>query len=124
MSIVSKMLKQVAVYWPLTGTGNDGQPEWGSPVQLRVRWEDHTTEQATQQGEVQDGATSVYVCALDGTVSFGGGDVVIGGFLMLGELSSTLNPNPRANGARKITAVEKTPDFKARHWVRHVTLGH
>lgn len=42
MRLLTKMLRQKAVYWPLTSIGIDnyGQPIPSIPVEISVRWED------------------------------------------------------------------------------------
>lgn len=38
------MLKQKAVYWPPGLPGDDGQPTYEEPVEVRCRWDDIATE--------------------------------------------------------------------------------
>jgi hypothetical protein len=40
MSIISRMRKQDAVYWPRTGTDRFGKPVLGEPIAVKCRWEE------------------------------------------------------------------------------------
>lgn len=40
LSILDKMLAQVAVYWPPAGSGGGGQQGYGTAVEVFCRWED------------------------------------------------------------------------------------
>ena len=121
MSIITRMLKQTAVYWPLAGANsggddfdNYGQPQVTTPVEVACRWEDKTEEFLDAQGHQQLSRAVVYVDA----------DLDVGGILMLGDLDDITNPdNIKENeGAWEIRRFEKTPNFKATEFLRKAIL--
>lgn len=114
MSIITKMLKQEAIYWPPVSADNYGQPTFGSPVEIACRWEDVQKEILTPEGEEIISSTTVYVDR----------DVEIGGALLLGTLSSSVNEGaPLENeGSRVIRQFDKLPTFKATEFLRTVYL--
>jgi hypothetical protein len=114
MGIITKMLKQTAVYWEKTGVDDYGQPTWAAPIEIRCRWEDRTEEFVSPEGTREASMAVVYV----------GQDVVVGGVLMLGLLGSSVDENdPKANlGAWEIRSFSKLPDLKAKQFLRTVML--
>lgn len=114
MSLITRMLKQTAVYWALAGTDDNGQPTYENPVEISCRWEDVTMEFLDAFGETQMSQARVYVSQ----------DVTIGGVLLLGELSSSVDQDdPKANaGAWEIRRFAKEPNFKATEFLRTVML--
>lgn len=111
-SIITKVLKQDAVYWPTKSNGpnSDGRDAYGAPIAVRVRWEDKTEEIILQDGVKTVSKAQVMISR----------DVVVGGILMLGTLASLRHPaRPLDNeGASRIIMFEKIPDFKARQFLR------
>lgn len=114
MSILKTMLKQRAVYWPPLAPDKHGGPTWGTPVELRVRWEDKVKRKVGPEGEV---------VVLDSTV-YTASDVEVGGMLMLGVLDSTVvTDDPRANAhVGEILSFEKVPNLKAKEFLRTALL--
>ena len=116
MSIITKMLKQVAVYWPLQSTPYDqyGQPQWNLPVEISCRWEDTVEEFIAKDGTLQKSRSKVFVDR----------DVQLGGMLMLGELGSGVNEDdPKQNvGAYEIKSFAKVPNLKIKEFLRTVYL--
>jgi len=116
MRIIERMLKQKAVYWELSSLefDNYGQPIPTSPVEIDCRWEDVGEEFLDDAGTTQLSRAKVYVDR----------DVEIGGVLMLGELSSSVDEdNPKENeNAWEIRRFEKLPTLKATQFLRTVYL--
>jgi len=117
MSIITRVLKQTAIYWAPDSVDQYGQTTYLSPVELRCRWEDVMQEIITADGAKQVSKTKVMVNE----------DVVIGGVMMLGSLESGdsgesggLNEeDPKANeGAWEIINVGKIPNFRATEFLR------
>ena len=110
MRIITKMLKQKAVWWASTGFGNYGQPTVSTPVEIDVRWEDVGEEFLDKDGTIQLSRARVYVDR----------DVEIGGLLMLGELDSGVDEaTPKNNdGVWEIRRFEKLPTLKATQFLR------
>lgn len=113
MSIITRMRRQQAVYWALAGTDADGQPTWETPVQISVRWEDKAHEVGDKEGERQEPMGKVYVDR----------DVTIGGYLLKGPITSSLNSDPRAAGAYRIESFEQLPNLRATETLRTALLS-
>ena len=115
------MLKQTAVYWPLTsidsaGTDFDnyGQPTVTTPMEISVRWEDKAEEFLDSLGTRRLSNAVVYVSQ----------DVDVGGILMLGELTNIVDSvdikeNP---GAWEIRRFDKVPNIRATEFLRTAFL--
>jgi len=114
MRIITKMLKQTAVWWSLSGTDGYGQPTVGIPIEIKVRWEDVGEEFLDGDGTMQLSRAKVFVDR----------DVEVGGVLMLGKLDGSVDQaNPKANdGAWEIRRVEKLPTLNAKQFLRTVYL--
>jgi hypothetical protein len=114
VSIITKVLKQTAVYWAPDGTDEYGQPTVASPVELDVRWEDTVEGVVNEEGSTVLSKSKVMVSA----------DVAIGGMLWLGSLSDCPDPaNPKnLSGAYEIIAFEKIPNFRCTEFMRIARL--
>ena len=116
MRILTKMLKQTAVYWPLGSAGYDnyGQPIPATPIEIRCRWEDVNEEYISSSGTREVSRAKVFVDR----------DVDVGGVLMLGMLTDVDDVNnPKANeGAWEIKRFDKIPTLKADQFLRRVFL--
>lgn len=115
MSIITKMLKQTAVYWPPTGADEFGQPTWDEPEEIACRWEGVAEEFIDAVGDKQLSAAKVFV----------GQDVKIQGVLMLGELTDLESGGePKGNeGAWEILQFSKIPNLKNTEYLRIAYLG-
>ena len=78
MSVITKMRKQTAVYWPPGTVDAYGRPTQGTAVEISCRWEDAHEQFLDATGEEQTSNARVYVSQ----------DVILGGYLWLGELAS------------------------------------
>ena len=122
MSVITRTLKQICVYWALGSTesgGDDfddhGFPIWTDPVKIKCRWEDANEEFIAANGTKTSSKSKVYVES----------DVDVGGVLMLGELidvSSNLADVKENEGAHEIRRFDKTPNFKATEFLRMAWL--
>jgi len=121
MSIITRMLKQKAVYWPPgseeTG-GRDyddyGKPVYAQPVEIDCRWEDVNEEFVQASGERVAAQCVVYTDR----------DVRIRGVLMLGTLPDVLDSlNPKANpNAWEIRRFDKIPNLRNTEILRKAYL--
>jgi len=127
MSIITRMRKQNAIYWP-PGTADDfGRVAPGTLVELtlaggvnsRVRWEAQAKEFLDKDGTTQISRAVVYVPALPG-----GGEVAVGGFLWLGDrgdLDSETDPGAN-EGAWEVRRFDKLPNLKNTEYLRTAFL--
>ena len=112
MSLLTKALKQDAVYWGPAEDGYDdfGQPLRGAPVELKCRWEDTAEEFVDPEGRKLISIAKVLV----------GQDLVVGGVLMLGkkvDITDEVNPLLNIN-AKRIRQFVKIPTLKATAFLR------
>ena len=122
MSLITRMLKQTAVYWPLANVesaGGDafddyGQPLFTDPLEISVRWEDKAEEFLNAEGTRILSNAVVYVDQ----------DVVVGGVLMLGELTDITDADvPKENeNAWEIRRFDKLPNIKVTEFLRTAFL--
>ena len=110
MSLITRMRKQKAVYWPPGPADGNGQPTWGAPVELSCRWDDDAQQYLDAAGETRVSNAYVYVDR----------DLALGGLLRLGLLSATLYPaEPRLNDAvYEIRKLMRNPNLRATESLR------
>jgi len=109
----SRVMKQKAVWWDVDGIDANGQPTHALPVEIDVRWEEVAEEFINSDG---DRELSRALLVVDR-------DVQIKGMIMLGELSSVTEANPKdMEGAWEIRQWKKTPSFNGRKYHREVFL--
>ncbi len=118
MSIITRMLRQKAVYWALDSDDNFdnfGQPQYANPVEIKCRWVIKTVEFLGPQGTQELSNAVVYV----------GQDVKVGGVLMLGELTdidSSLTVPKQNEETYEIRRFEKLPNLRTTQFLRTVFL--
>ncbi len=121
MGIITRMLKQTCVWWPLASVdsggiakGTHGETLYSDPLEIDCRWEDKGEEFLNDKDEMQVSHAVVYVDR----------DVVKGGVLFLGELTDiTDEDNPLNNlNAWKIEKFEKLPNLRVTEYLRTVYL--
>lgn len=121
MSVITRMRRQMAVYWALASSeslGEDfddhGQPQWTDPVEIECRWDDVIEEFVDAQGTKRVSRSVVYVDR----------DVRVGEVLMLGSLSDVTEPaNVLENdGAWQVLRFDKMPNLKATEFLRTAYL--
>lgn len=121
MSLITRMLKQTAVYWALQGDESGskdhdafGRTQWTTPIEISCRWEDKNEKFVDESGEEQVSKAVVYVDQ----------DALLGGVLMLGELTDITDAVniKENNGAFEIRAFNKTPNLGATEFLRTAIL--
>jgi hypothetical protein len=121
MSLITRMLKQKAVYWGLQSSESGGVafdsygvPLLTSPVEINVRWEDTQEEFIDSKGTKRISSAKIFV----------GQDVSVGGILMLGELTDVVDEtHPKENPhAGEIRSFGKVPNLRVTEYVRTVYL--
>jgi len=114
MSLIVRMRRQNAVYWPFDSVDQFGKKAVGSPVQIKVRWEDVSEEFLDSNGEIQISRSKVYVDR----------DMEVGGILMLGTTVDITDPiDVKENdGAWEIRKFEKLPTLRATEFLRTAYL--
>ena len=114
MSLITRMRKQTAVYWPFDSVDAYGKKLMGSPVEIKCRWDGSIEEFLDSQGERQ----------LSKAVVFVDRDTPVGGILMLGTLSDiTDDTNIKENeGAWEIRRFDTTPNLEATEFLKRAYL--
>lgn len=121
MSLITRMQKQTAVYWPLASadSGGDDHDDYGQPVvtdpfEISCRWEYRVEEFIIADGTRHLSRAVVYVDR----------DVDVGGILMLGDLDDiTDDDTPKENdGAWEIMRFDKSPNIRVSEYLRTVYL--
>lgn len=119
-SILTRMLKQKAVYWgPPVDDGNGGF-DFPTPVEVNCRWENLEGTMMGGTSGIKGPTHDVF----DKSTVFVSQDVVVDGYLLLGDLESSmmgLDPTDIPE-AKKITGFQKVPNFKAREYLRIVNV--
>ena len=104
MSLITRCQKQTLVYWPPNGTTQSGQPIWGSPVNVKCRWDNNSKQIVTPtQGVVLCRAQIIteYLLAVGGIVALGTLDTI------------SYWADPKANpGAYEIISAMSTPNLR------------
>jgi hypothetical protein len=108
MRLLTKMLKQTALYWEPDGSDGYGAFKFKTPVEIKCRWED-----CNEQGLGLDGKETMF----DSTV-FAGEDLRIGGLLLLATLADLDGVGEPPEAAKRIRKFEKVPTIRARQFLR------
>jgi len=114
MSLIKKMRKQSAVYWPKVGIDDQGNTKFGPPIQIKCRWEDVHEEFTDLVGVVKVSNSKVYVDR----------DTNEGGVLWQGTLSqldSQTDPFKQKK-AYVIQSFSRLPNLKAKEFLLTATL--
>lgn len=121
MPLLSRMLKQKAVYWPPSDVISDtGEKTYGDPEEVRCRWEDITETFLDRDGNTFASRAKVYVdrdLQRQGILWQGG----------LDELKDPVDPfaNEEPDGSRQALEIRKfevTPNLKASRFLRMAVL--
>ena len=127
MSIITRMLRQDAVYWPHQGDDDNGQPVWGNPVAVKVRWEASSIEFINPDGRSELSKALVYINI----------DVAEAGVLWLArtpikgdssippvleQINPSLQPYDNPDAA-EIRRFDKMGDFRCRKFLRIAYIG-
>ena len=110
MSIISRMRKQDAIYWPYSSTDEFGVKVVGAYVEIKCRWEDKNEEFLDANGEIQMSNAVVYVDR----------DTPIGGILMLGTKDDITDDTDikENNGAWEIKRFDNLPNLKVTEFLK------
>ena len=112
---LSSNLNQTVVYWALAASDGYGGSTFSDPVEISGRWEQIQKLFVNSLGEERLSQSVVYL----------GQDVVLGGYLYLGDLddiaSSVTGPED-VSGSKKIQQFDKLPDLKASGFLRKAWL--
>lgn len=129
LRILDRMRKQYAVYWPRLALARDGEPTFGKPVQLKVRWETRVSV-ARFGGQFKEMGfrDAVYLPPRPREPVI----VEVGGYLWLGRLkdcpaAKLAGPpyDPRLGddqSAKEITAYTEVPSVRAKKFLRVAIL--
>ena len=131
LRILDRMRRQYAVYWPRTGitAGGDGEPTFGKPFEIKVRWEERVSL-IRFGGQFKDMGfrDAVYLPPRPADA----GLVEVGGFLWRGRLrdcptAKKAGPpyDPKAGDdqtAKEITAYTEIPSVRAKKFLRVAIL--
>ena len=114
MSIITKALKGVCVYWAPTGFDQYGQPTLGSPKEMACRWADVIQQAIDKEGTLVESKGSVMV----------GEDLEVGGVLMNGKMTDIVYAeDPKRNSdAYEIIQFINIPNLKQTEYVRVALL--
>jgi hypothetical protein len=114
MGLISRMRLQTCIYWAFDIHDVHGQPTYKNPVEAECRWEDVVVEYVDTMGNRNLSQSVVYVDR----------DMELGGVLLLGELSSSVDEdNPLENeGAHEIRQFAKLPNLRNTETLRMVYL--
>jgi len=112
--LAKKYMKQDAVYWPTEDVDAFGKPSWGSPVVIKCRWESSRETFINANGDEEVSRAKLIVDR----------DIEEKSVLLLGTLANvTDQDNPKENdGAWEVRLFMKTPDAKAKRFLREVYL--
>jgi hypothetical protein len=109
MRIITKVLKQKAVWWSMTGTDSTGAHEFADPVEVSVRWDENMKQFVDSNGVKDVSKAQVMVDR----------DMKVGDALMLGTLDNDITSNPNAHtGAGFVRGWTKTPTLNGKKFVR------
>lgn len=110
MSLISKVRKQDAVWWPMTGRDRYAEVTYGDPVEIKVRWTEKADEMRGPGGAVVEVHALVYA---DHKLHLDQG-LRIGDLLWLGKLEDFPGTweSPKDAGADDIKAMATTPNLK------------
>lgn len=113
MSLITKMLKQKAIWWKAGAKDRFGNVTFDDPVEIDCRWEETGKEYLNAKGETAVSDAVVYVDR----------DISTGDFLCLGELDSNPVSHPLDKaGAESVKRFDKLPNLKVKEFLRTAYL--
>ena len=113
MSMITKMLRRDAIYFPPGHVGSNGRRSTGAPQSRRCRWEQKVSQTIKQDGTFGQSTVRVFVNE----------DVAVGGYLALGLLDPDNPPaSPLDVGGLEIMAFNKVPNLKNTEYLRTAFL--
>lgn len=113
MGIITRMRKQKAIYWAMSGKDEFNVQTFADPVEIACRWEDKQQVLVGPDGEEFSSSSMIYVDR----------DMFAGDYLKLGELeedsSSAGDDSPLHDDlAFRVRLFSKVPNFKATEFLR------
>lgn len=105
MSLITRMRRQVAVYFAKTGDDEYGKPTWAQPVEIMCRWEDVQKEFIKPDGTRALSQSVVYPSVVPKP-----GDVLVLGALVA--LTDVNDPKQNA-GAGEVQQADSIPNLRA-----------
>lgn len=103
MSLISRMRRQDAVYWPkLPRNDRFGQERFGEPVAIKCRWESGTSQNIEANGTVITVTDLAYVDR----------ELAVGGRLRLGAYDDTPNVATPSDDSHEIMAFSALPNLR------------
>lgn len=104
------MLRGRCTYWPKVGNDSFGQPTFGTPVQLKCRWEDCVKQIMTHDGRTVSSQARIYLES----------DVSPGGVLLQVLLENVADLSVPFNneGAWEIMRFDKLPTLRYSQFLR------
>lgn len=121
MSLITRMRRQDAIYWPPSDADGYGRPTVGVFVELKVRWEGRVEEFTDREGTTHISNAVVYVPELPSGSEV---EVEVGGWMFLGgRYDLEDEDDPRANpGAYEVRRVDHLPNLRNTEKLRAVYL--
>jgi len=112
--VAVRAMKQTAVYWPVLGVDEFGQPTWDDPVEIDCRWETVREEFVNPDGDQEVSRAKLIVDR----------DMEAKAYLLLGDLDSVVDADdPQGNvGAWEVRLFRITPNFRGTRFLREVYL--
>ena len=100
MSIYNRNMPQNAIYWPPGSNDGAGSKDFSAivPVVVVCRWQDDVTVSRDKEGNEFTAEHIVYV----------GQEVLVEGYLKLGDVAPAAGTDPHADGAKEIRRVYAT----------------
>ena len=108
MSVITRMRKQVGVYWQFKAYDLAGNPTLYPPVPFQCRWVDEQTNYSDKNGEQRISKATVYVDR----------DMPLDSFIFLGAMANAPQYPKDVVGAVQIRSFSKTPNFKNTEYLR------
>jgi len=109
MSIITRMLKQNAVFWAFESYDKYGAPQYSMAENISCRWEDKCEEFIDAFGDKQLSRSIVYVSK----------DTPVKGVLCLGDTIDVNSGEPLGNpNAWEIRRFEKIPNLRNTEYLR------
>lgn len=102
---------QTATLWARSAVNAAGDPSWGDPASIAVRWEKRSAVVQNAKGEEKKGSSIVWV----------GTEVSEGDMLLLGT-SAVADPNT-VTGAKRVLGFEETPSVDGTLMERQAVVG-
>lgn len=108
MGIITTMRQQDAVYWAFKAYDAAGNPTTFPPVPIKCRWTDKVMNYSDSQGENRQSKSVIYVDR----------DMLLDGFLWLGEITAAPFHPKDQDGALQIRRFDKLRKLNKEEYLR------